>query len=283
MNMSLSKIAVVVLGALLLLAPSDAHAHHPHFKKAFELAINARDFNALRHVFSEDAWHGKKGSVAGNGLHEWVKHADRVVLAKGPQANLSNLVMGLEFFRLWPERPGWIFVLATPVAKSIVVHVGEKRFACQWRVIRLTKSFKEAEAFLKRPLKYIKPSPSPATGGKQKDAILSAVASLNDRKPDKVRAHSRGTAWERESVESPRAFHEEMGKRNLTAFPFRVHDKGDRASVRIWMWSQQNHQYETNRFVLLIRDKDKAGKPRWLIEAVTTLEDREKTFLNGSE
>ena len=135
------------------------HAHHPKFKKAFELAINAKDFHALRSVFSDDAWDGKKGSIAGNGLHEWVKNANRVALTKGPQANLGKLVMGLGFIRSGQEQSDLVFVLATPVAKSIVVQVGEKQFACRWKVIRLTKSFKEAEEFLERPLKYIKPTP----------------------------------------------------------------------------------------------------------------------------
>jgi len=33
----------------------------------------------------------------------------------------------------------------------------KKQFASRWKVIRLTKSFKEAEEFLERPLKYINP------------------------------------------------------------------------------------------------------------------------------
>ena len=155
MNMSRSRIAVLSLGALLLLAPSYTHAHHPHFKKAFDAAINAKDFNALHKIFSDDAWDGKKGSVAGSGLHEWVKNADRVVLTKGPQENLEKLVMGLELFRPGQEQSDLIFVLTIPVKKSIDIHVGEKRFACKWKVTRLTKSFKEAEEFLERPLKYI--------------------------------------------------------------------------------------------------------------------------------
>lgn len=275
--------AILLVGAVALAERPATPAHHFYIAKAFRFATNSKDFNGLRKLFTDDVWDGKKRSIAARDLHELAKKADRVVFTRSNAVNKKRFVMGLEFFFPHPDPPRFVLVQGIPTRQTIVVHVGGERFPCHWQVTRLTDDFKAARKFLERPLDYIKPSPPPATGGKSKDAILPFVRCLNSSDHEHVRLHSREAAWKRESPESPRRFHEDMRKRGVTVVPFSVQDNGDRTSVRIWMWNGEERRYESNCFVLLVREKDEDGKTVWLVDAVTKTEDSERKFLKGSE
>lgn len=155
MTRPLSSLVLVVL----LLASGSIQAHHGQILRALSRVIKTGEFDRVRAVFTDEVWNGQKGDVAGKELHGLRKSARRTAFSTG-ETNRKGMVMAMQFFTKGRREADWIFAIAHPAAEPIVVEVEGHRYACRWRITRLTRSRAEAEKFFGRPLKYGRPRPS---------------------------------------------------------------------------------------------------------------------------
>ena len=117
--------------------PAEAR-HHPDFKAAFKRAVQIRGIDSIRVLFEDDAWEGRKGSLAGRDLDKVVREAKSLHPILGGQLRRDRVVMSLQYSLKAGDRPEWYLILAKPTPKKIVVKVGGKEFHSNWRVTRLT-------------------------------------------------------------------------------------------------------------------------------------------------
>jgi hypothetical protein len=149
--------------ALLLLNPSAAHAHHGGIWNSFKVAHRIKDYRELRPLFTDAAWEGKDG-VAGKKLNEMTRAAEAVEYNPGnQQVSKERHIMGLRFVDR-SQKSYWVYLLLEPLEKPINVDIAMHGFGSKWRVIRLTKSYEEAEKYLEPALKMFRPGRK-QTGG----------------------------------------------------------------------------------------------------------------------
>jgi hypothetical protein len=101
--------------ALFLLSPAGAHAHHSGIWNSFKVAHRIRDYSALRPIFSDDAWEGKTGSVAGKDLNKLTREAASVEFNPGNQPlSKERHIMGLRFIGR-DQKSYWVYLLLEPL------------------------------------------------------------------------------------------------------------------------------------------------------------------------
>jgi hypothetical protein len=153
MTPHLKTVLATVALVLVLAVAIRAHAHHRNILAVLSGTMKLGDYDGIRAVFSEAGWTGSANGIAGQSLRELTKGADHVALSSGA-TNGKHMVMGMKFYRTRRSKPKWIFGLAFAAEKPVRVQFGGKSYLCHWQLRRLTRSLKEAEKYLGKPLKY---------------------------------------------------------------------------------------------------------------------------------
>lgn len=122
---------LTMCSAVLLSLPSVAHAHHEGIWHSFRIAHSVKDYRELRPIFTDDAWEGKTGEVAGKELNEMTRRATSVEFNPGARMESRERgVMGLRFV----DRDGqssWVYIWYAPLKQEIKVPIAGRRFGCK--------------------------------------------------------------------------------------------------------------------------------------------------------
>lgn len=274
-----------VLGPALLFVPNVAYAHHPKFKQAFRLAIKHGNLNALRPLFTNAAWEGRDGSLAGRELHGLFKKSKRkwTYLTLGGPISRKSVVMSLQLSVPGEDHPRLYLFLAIPALHlpkanrpSLVVKIAGKEIRSGWGVTRVTRDFAAARKFIGHSLSYIVPK-APKLVGETAGWGVPVAERLNHRQ-DIARSYSLPASWARNDPESPSRVHEELRKRSVLVIPHETRGKGDRIWVRLWLWNLEKGAFEPDRYALMTHGKD---VKEWLLDAVTRSAEEASAYLKS--
>ena len=88
---------------------SAAHAHHGGIWNSFKVAHRIKDYRELRPLFTDGAWVGKGGSLAGKDLNKMTREAASVEFNPGnQQLSKERHIMGLRFIDRH-EETYWVY------------------------------------------------------------------------------------------------------------------------------------------------------------------------------